>query len=659
MNSNEIPLPLVELVARSRKIGSDQSLVVYGGGNTSSKGRILDHLGRPHEVMWVKGSGSDMMYGGERDYPALYLDNLRELISFDDLDDETMVDYVTRALVDPTSRRPSIETLLHAFLPAKHIDHVHADAICALTNHPAGAKAVADALGSGFEYVDWMIPGFTLSKIVSKLKDSEGIVLAHHGLVVWDESSDRCLEKTHEAVAKADEFLDSLTVKPVAVFDHGDMPQSELNELLLQLRGKLGKKQILRTDTRLRQVASRKDLDKIVEASTSSADHMLRIRPKSALIKIKTPAESIESYRSEYAAYFERNKSRLQPGYSTHGNDPKVLLVPNVGAVTTGNSQAECSMLADIALHTHSVAARVIDSFGEADTIPESEVFGFDYWPMELFKLSSKPAPAKFAGSIFVVTGAGSGIGRGIAIELGRLGASLTLADLDEKGLEEVRGVFKENKWLDPLLMTGDQSSEEIVSETLNQTIANFGGLDGVIINAGIGVSDNLEELSVEKFRRGLDINLTSAFLMTKGAMQILRKQGLGGSIVYIASKNAFAPGAGFGGYSVTKAGMLQLMRISAIEGGSVGIRANAINPDAVFDNSKLWEGGIRDQRAAAHGVKPEDLEDFYASRNILKVRVQTVDVAHSVAFLLSDESSRTTGAVIAVDGGVSAAFPR
>ena len=659
MNSNEIPLPLAELVARSRKIGSDQSLVVYGGGNTSSKGKILDHLGRDHEVMWVKGSGSDMMYGGERDYPALYLDDLRELISFDDLDDETMVDYVTRALVDPTSRRPSIETLLHAFLPAKHIDHVHADAICALTNHPGGAKAVADALGSGFEYVDWMIPGFTLSKIVSKLKDSEGIVLAHHGLVVWDESSDRCLEKTHEAVAKADKFLDSLTIKPVAVFDHGHMPQSELNELLLQLRGKLGKKQILRTDTRLRQVVSRNDLDKIVEASTSSADHMLRIRPKSALIKIDAPAESIESYRSEYAAYFERNKSRLQPGYSSHGNDPKVLLVPNVGAVTTGNSQAECSMLADIALHTHSVAARVIDSFGEADTIPESEVFGFDYWPMELFKLSSKPAPAKFAGSIFVVTGAGSGIGRGIAIELGRLGASVTLADLDEKGLEEVRGVFKENKWLDPLLMTGDQSSEEIVSETLNQTIANFGGLDGVIINAGIGVSDNLEELSVEKFRRGLDINLTSAFLMTKGAMQILRKQGLGGSIVYIASKNAFAPGAGFGGYSVTKAGMLQLMRIAAIEGGSVGIRANAINPDAVFDNSKLWEGGIRDQRAAAHGVKPEDLEDFYASRNILKVRVQTVDVAHSVAFLLSDESSRTTGAVIAVDGGVSAAFPR
>lgn len=208
------------------------------------------------------------------------------------------------------------------------------------------------------------------------------------------------------------------------------------------------------------------------------------------------------------------------------------------------------------------------------------------------------------------------------------------------------------------MLITGDQSKEEVVSKTLNETIAQFGGLDGVVINAGIGVSDNLEDLTLEKFRTGLDINLTSAFLMTKGAMQILRKQGLRINCLH-RKQNAFAPGAGFGGYSVTKAGMLQLMRIAALEGGSVGIRANAINPDAVFDNSKLWEGGIRAQRAAAHGVAPEELEDFYASRNILKVRVQTVDVAHSVAFLLSDESSRTTGAVIAVDGGVSAAFPR
>ena len=654
-----IPLPLQELVSRSQAIGADQSLVVFGGGNTSSKGDLTDHLGRMRDVLWVKGSGADMQYAVARDYPALYLEELLALRQFEGLDDETMTDYVTRALVDPTSRRPSIETLLHAFLPAKHIDHVHSDAICALTNHPDGPRAVREALGDGFAYVDWMRPSFSLSKIVGELGDAEGVILANHGLVVWDESSEVCLKKTHDAVARADKYLDSLTTRPKSNFNHADMPVAEYANLLLSLRGALGKKQILRTDSRLKEVASRPDAAAVVAAGVSSADHMLRIRPKSALVDVKEPAKTIENYRNEYVAYFERNKSHLPEGYVSHGNDPKVLLLPGVGAITAGATRAEGSMLADIAFHTHSVAARVIDAFGSASTIPESEIFRFDYWPMELYKLQSKPVPAKFAGSIFIVTGAGSGIGRGIALELGRLGASVTLADVDRKGLDDVIAEFAAQKSPEPLMLLGDQSDESTVQRTVRETIAHFGGLDGVVVNAGIGVSDSLADLTADKWRRGLEINLTSAFLLTKEALGALRTQGMGGSLVYIASKNAFAPGAGFGGYSVTKAGMLQLMRITALEAGSAGIRANAINPDAVFDHSKLWEGGVREQRAAAHGVAPENLEDFYASRNLLKTRVRSVDVAQTVSFLLSDESSRTTGSVIAVDGGVAAAFPR
>ena len=300
-----------------------------------------------------------------------------------------------------------------------------------------------------------------------------------------------------------------------------------------------------------------------------------------------------------------------------------------------------------------------MDAFGDGDTISDAEVFGFDYWPMELFKLKNKPAPAQLDGSIVIVTGAGSGIGRGIALELGRRGAHVVLADIEATGIEEVESEFKSNKFNPPLLFVGDQSQESDVVATVLKTVLHFGGLDGVILNAGIGVSDSLEDLTLEKWRRGLEINLTSAFMLTKEAMKTFRRQNLGGSLVYVASKNAFAPGAGFGGYSVSKAGMLQLMRIAAIEGGKFGMRANAVNPDAVFDNSKLWAGGVREQRAAAHGVKPEELEDFYASRNILNERVRSVDVANTVAYLLSPESSRTTGSVIAVDGGVAAAFPR
>ena len=651
--------PLEELVARSQRIGADQSLVVYGGGNTSSKGEISDHLGRRRKVLWVKGSGADMQYAIDRDYPALYLEELLALEEFQEMTDDLMVDYVTRALVDPTSRRPSIETLLHAFLPAKHIDHVHADSICALTNHARGKDVTREALGEGFAYVDWIRPGFELSKLVGTLKDHEGVILAHHGLVVWDENSDRCYQKTIDAVNSAEKYLSSLQKRPESKFVHRDVSNSDLREILLKLRGKIGKRQLLRVDKRLQDLTKRDDLKEIVAAGVSSADHMLRIRPKSVAINPADLESSIDSYRAEYQAYFERNKELLPPGYSSHGNDPKVMLYPGVGAITTGSTLKENAMLADIALHTHNVAARVRDCFGEGKSIPESEIFGFDYWPMELFKLKSRPAPKKFEGGIYIVTGAGSGIGRGIALHLAKHGANLVLADISKEGLAEVESAILEVKGEKPLLIVADQSQEDGVRETVESAITHFGGLDGAVINAGIGVSGNLEELSVEKWNQGLAINLTSAFLMTKYAMSALRTQGMGGSLVYVASKNAFSPGAGFGGYSVTKAGMIQLMRIAALEGGSAGIRANAINPDAVFDHSLLWAGGIREQRAATHGVKPEELEDFYASRNMLKVRVRTEDVATTAAFLLSDDSSRTTGSVVAVDGGVAAAFPR
>ncbi len=658
--------PLHDLVIRSQKIGADQSMVVYGGGNTSSKGRVTDHLGRKRDVLWVKGSGADMQYALDRDYPALYLEDLLALHKYEELDDETMVDYVTRALVDPTSRRPSIETLLHAFLPAKHIDHAHADAICALTNHEGGQNAVMEALGKGFAYVDWLRPGFKLSKLVSELKEYEGVVLAHHGLIVWDEDSDLCFAKNAAAVAKAEKYLSSLSKKPESKFVHAELSDSDLADVLLSLRGALGskgKRSVLRTDLRLRGIADRPDLAAVVEAGASSADHMLRIRPWSCAIngdEIITIPTSVASFRTRYEAYFEANKSLLPAGgYVSHGSDPKVFLLPGLGAITAGINHDEGKMLGDIALHTHLVGARVLDAFGNAAALPDSEIFGFDYWPMELFKLKLRPAPAKFAGHIFIVTGAGSGIGRGIALHLGSLGASLVLADLDPHGLSDVVAEFAKNKYPKPLEALGDQSEETIVNATVLRTIKHFGGLDGIVVNAGIGVSGTIEELTAQKWRAGIEINLTSAFLLTQAALRTFRKQNMGGAIVYIASKNAFSPGAGFGGYSVAKAGMLQLMRIAALEGGAMGVRANALNPDAIFDNSKLWEGGIREQRAAQHGVKPEELEDFYASRNLLKARVRSIDVAKSVEFLLSDDSSRTTGAVIAVDGGVAAAFPR
>ena len=654
--------PLEQLVARSREIGDDPSLVVYGGGNTSAKGTLVDHLGREQRVMWVKGSGADMRGSVASDYPALRLDELLPLLSREEMSDEEMTDLVARALIDPGARRPSIETLLHAFLPHTHIDHVHADAIVALTNHAEGPRIAAEALGDGFAYVDWMRPGFTLSKVVAELGDREGVVLAHHGLITWGESSDECWARTEAAVDRARAYLDGLTLRVEAPARVADMPDEEIERLLVRLRGALSRtgRRVLRVDARLRTVADHPLLPEIVAGGVSSADHMLRIKPLSAIVpSADDAAHAVEGYAADYAAYVERNIEAMPEGFGMHDPMPRVVLVPGVGAVTTGSTLRDAEVAADIALHTHGVAATVADRIGVPEGLDERETFRFDYWPMELYKLTLRPPAPDLAGYIAIVTGSASGIGRGIALELAARGASLVLADLDGESLEQAADLIRSTGGAAPHIVAGDQSDESVVEETVRRAVRTFGGLDGAVINAGIGVTGTLEELTLDQWDAAMRINLSSGFLLTRAAMRVLREQGAGGSLVYVASKNAFGPGAGFGAYSVSKAGMVQLMRIAALEGGSAGIRANAINPDAVFDNSRLWDGGLREERAAAHGIAPEELEDFYAARNILKRRVTTSDVAATAAFLLSDASSRTTGAVIPVDGGVAAAFPR
>ena len=654
--------PLEQLVQRSNEIGDDASLVVYGGGNTSAKGVLVDHLGREQRVMWVKGSGADMRGSTASDYPALRLDDLLPLLARDDMSDEEMTDLVARALLDPGARRPSIETLLHAFLPYTHIDHVHSDAICALTNHAEGPRIVAEALGDGFAYVDWMRPGFTLSKVVADLGDRDGVVLAHHGLITWGESSDECWQRTEAAVDRARAYLDALPLRVDAPAHVPDMPEEEVERLLLRLRGAMSRtgRRVLRIDTRLRAAADHPLLSEIVAAGVSSADHMLRIKPRSVVsTSSDTATDDIDGYVTEYSAYVDRNSDSMPEGFGMHDPMPRVVLVPGLGAVTTGGTLRDAEVAADIALHTHGVAATVADRIGTPVGLDDRETFRFDYWPMELYKLTLRPPAPDLAGFIAIVTGSASGIGRGIALELAARGASLVLADLDGAGLDEAGASIREAGGTAPVLVAGDQSDESVVEDTVRQAVRTFGGLDGAVINAGIGVTGTLEELTLDQWNAAMRINLASGFLMTRATMRVIKEQGSGGSLVYVASKNAFGPGAGFGAYSVSKAGMVQLMRIAALEGGAAGIRANAINPDAVFDNSRLWDGGLREERAAAHGIAPGDLEDFYASRNLLKRRVTTADVAATAAFLLSDASSRTTGAVIPVDGGVAGAFPR
>lgn len=656
---------LDQLVTRSRRIGSDPALVVNGGGNTSAKAEMADDRGRTRRVLFVKASGGDLATGGTGIYPALWLDELEPLGDRETLDDADMVRAVRRALVDPTAPRPSIETLLHAFLPAAHVDHVHADAICALTNQPHGPEVVREALGDRFAYLDWLRPGYRLARLVADLAAYDGVVLAHHGLVTWADDSEACLALTLGAVGKADAYLAAHARPAVAPRPAPELADAGLESLLLTLRGVLSRtgRRVLHVDPRFRTVADREDSAAVVAGGVPTGDHMLWIKPWPVLLDAPgdpvAVTAAVAAYEARYTAYYQAHTGLLEAATPMHDPLPRVAIVPGVGSITAGASVEDARRAAEVALHAGATLARTLDAFGEIAPLPDGETFRFDYWPMELYKLTLGDPARPFAGTVHIVTGAASGIGRTIALELALAGASVVAADLDRALLEEFAAEVVAAGAPEPRVVTGDQSREEVVIETVRTAVRCFGGLDGVVVNAGIGVASMLEDLELERWQRGMDVNLTSAFLLTREAMRRMRHQGLGGSIVYVASKNAFAPGAGFGGYSVTKAGMLQLMRIAALEGGPIGIRTNAVNPDAVFDNSRLWAGGLREQRAAEHGIKPEELEDFYAKRNLLHRHVTTRDVANAVLFLLSEASSRTTGCVIPVDGGVAAAFPR
>jgi NAD(P)-dependent dehydrogenase (short-subunit alcohol dehydrogenase family) len=308
-------------------------------------------------------------------------------------------------------------------------------------------------------------------------------------------------------------------------------------------------------------------------------------------------------------------------------------------------------------MHTHGVAADVLDALGHIEPLPEQDIFDIEYWPLELAKL--KPAPVgDLAGKVVIVTGAGSGIGRETAVALARAGAHVAVSDRDAVGLDEATEQVRSHGQ-DPVAVTGDITDPDVVDRLVHETIRAFGGVDGLVSNAGVAVTGRLVDLALEDWQRSLAVNTTSHFLLVRRVLPVLERQKLGGSLVFVGSKNAFSPGDGFGAYSVAKAAEVQLARMVAIEAGRFAVRANVVSPDAIFEGSKLWDEGLRRERAKAHGVPVDQLERFYADRSLLGRTVRSSDVADAVAFCLSERSSRMTGCVITVDAGVAAAFPR
>jgi rhamnulose-1-phosphate aldolase/alcohol dehydrogenase len=655
-----------QLVYQSRLVGAEEALVLWGGGNNSVKSQSTDLLGKPIAVMYIKSSGSDMKTIVPKQFPAVRLDYIEPLRTREgDMSDQEMVDYLARCLVDPSSARPSIETLLHAFLPARAVLHTHADAILALTNTRGREATVRDCFGDAVITVPYLRPGFRLSRDVADAfaskPDAAGLVLMNHGLITWGDTAREAYEKHIALVTKAEEFLAGVGSRGLGVgATTRNTPHPTPEFLAPIIRGALGAKRsvILEfdgSDDVLRFLA-REDAKRITQIGPATPDHLLYTKRFPLFLNADDDvSNALSEYIERYTAHYKNYPSE----FAMLDANPRVVLVPGLGMWTAGKDARAARIVRDIYRHTMRIIEGA-EGAGGYETLNDEDAFHAEYWPLELYKLTLLPKEKELAGKVAIITGAASGIGRACAERFAEEGAHIVVTDVDLSLAEEVaNGIVSKNGLRRAIALRLDVSSEEDVERAYAETISAYGGVDIVVSNAGISSFGSLDVLPAADWDRSFAVNARGHFLVARAALRIMKQQKTGGSIVFNASKNVTAPGKEFGAYSVSKAAEAQLCRIVALEGGEFGIRANMLNPDAIFGGSRFWSDEMRSMRATAYGISSENLPEFYRNRTLLKTEVTADDVAEAALFLAGPRSAKTTGAMLPVDGGVKEAFPR
>ncbi len=676
---------LETLVARSNLLGADRSLANQGGGNTSAKGVVADHVGREQRVLWVKGSGTDLASITDKGFAALRLDEILALRERDAMDDAAMVDYLLRCALAPDQPRPSIETLLHAFIPAAHVDHTHPDAIIALTSSPRGRELAEETFGEEAVWLDYERPGFEMSRHVADFldgnQDARAVLLEKHGLVTWGETSEESYRRTIEFVSRA---ANAIEAAGAGHFGLGGPKVAECEEedaqlLLLgslpALRGALLADTdgvILEVDRSPEAVAFAASVNgsHVSQVGAPCPDHLINTKHKPLAIDFDPSTEGVveladalragvAEYAEWYRGYYERNLTDESRPFPMDPAGPRVVLIPGIGIVTSGGDAARARTTRDLYHRAIAVedAAEAIGGFG---SLTEAQAFAIEYWPLERYKLAQAPPKGELAGRIAVVTGGASGIGRATARLFAQLGAHVVVADLNEQGAHEVTEELAAVHGLRrALAIAVDVTNEGSVERMLAETVHAYGGLDILVASAGLATSASLTETSLEDWELNFAVLARGYFLAARESFRVLIEQGRGGSLVFVGSKNALVAGANAAAYSSAKAASLHLARCLAEEGGPHGIRVNTVNPDAVIQDSGIWSSDWKAERASTYGVTEDDLQSFYSGRTKLGVSVYPEDVAEAISFLAGPRSAKSTGNVINVDGGVTAAYPR
>ncbi|MHB1179125.1 MAG: bifunctional aldolase/short-chain dehydrogenase [Daejeonella sp.] len=676
------------LVYRSNLLGTDLRLTNYGGGNTSCKAMAKDPIsGKETEVMWVKGSGGDIGTMKRNGLAALYMDRLLSLKNIYrgiDQEDE-MVELFNHCIYDLASKAPSIDTALHGFLPFKHIDHLHPDAAIAIAAAKDGKKITRDLFGGAIGWVDWQRPGFDLGLQLKECLDENpgirGIMLGSHGLFTWGDTAYESYINTLEIIERCAQYLEDNYVKNGEIFGGAKITSLPKEERLAKasllapvLRGFCSSQTKMighfTDDDRVLEFINSNDLERLAPLGTSCPDHFLRTKisplvlnltqeddlSDPASIKVKI-APLVDAYRRMYTEYYNSCKNPGSP--AIRDTNPVVILYPGVGMFTFAKDKQTARVAAEFYINAINVM-KGAEAISEYTSLPRQEAFNIEYWALEEAKLQRMPKPKALSGRIALITGSAGGIGKAIAKKFAEEGACVIINDINSDRLDgainEFQQLFGRDTASSVLL---DVTDDESVLKAFDASVIAFGGVDIIVNNAGISISKPITEHSVKDWDMLYDILVKGTFLVSKTAVEVMRKQDLGGDIVNIVSKNSVVAGPNNTGYGSAKAAQAHLTRLLAAELGADKIRVNTVNPDAVISDSNIWAGGWAEGRAKAYGISVEELPGYYAKRTLMNETILPEDIANACFALAGGLLKKSTGNTVNVDGGVAAAFLR
>jgi len=695
------------LIYRSNLLGADLRLTNYGGGNTSCKTIAKDPLtGKEVEVMWIKGSGGDLGTLKKSGLAALYMDrllNLKKVYRGIEHEDE-MVELFNHCIYDLDSKAPSIDTPLHAFLPFKHIDHLHPDAAIAIAAAKDGKKITEELFSGTIGWVDWQRPGFDLGLKLKECLDKNpgirGIMLGSHGLFTWGGTAYESYVNTLEVVERCAEYIPPTPKGEKKRLTFGGqrinaLPKQERLQkaaaIMPVVRGfcsnsdlrnpPLGPPVPVRTrvggvighfsdDDRVLEFINSNDLSRLAPMGTSCPDHFLRTKISPLVLDLVADEDvndiasvkgkltpQFEAYRKMYADYYNNCKHPDSP--AMRDANPVVLLYPGVGMFTFAKDKQTARVAAEFYINAINVM-KGAEAISEYTSLPKQEAFNIEYWLLEEAKLQRMPKPKALSGRIALITGSAGGIGKAIAKKFAEEGACIMINDINEErmkgAVEEFQKQFGKDIVASAML---DVTKEETIEKTFETIALAFGGVDIIVNNAGISISKSITDHSIEDWDKLYDILVKGQFLVSKMGVQIMRTQNIGGDIINIVSKNSVVAGPNNAGYGSAKAAQAHLSRLLAAELGADRIRVNIVNPDAVIADSNIWAGGWAEGRAKAYGITVEELPAYYAKRTLLNETILPEDIANACFVFVGGLLNKSTGNTINVDGGVAAAFLR